>query len=98
MTNSKKEKYKIDEYLAYSKILEAQITKELNKCKHMKTKMTEFTTLEKTSLEVSELTCKECGEYLGLAYRKVKDLRVERVTTKIIQLFKNKNYYIIKEK
>ena len=85
----------LEEYYAY---LHVQPLSKVKTCEHKRVKLAEFTKAEDLTLEIAELYCKDCNLFLGIAYRKVKAIRVERIETKIIQSFKNKNYYIFKEK
>ena len=83
----------LEEYYAY---LHVQPLPKKKLCEHKIVKMTEFTKVE--NLEIAEIYCLTCYEYLGIAYRKVKVIKQEKVNLRIILSTKNKNYYIFKEK
>ena len=87
-----------EEHDAYLKVMDGYKT--LEPCLHQKQTKTQtaFKPLEGSNLEIAEVICLECQQFIGFVYRKKKTIPQEKTTAKFIVYAKDKNSYTTKPK
>jgi hypothetical protein len=83
------------EYDAYLKVMEGYKNFDKTvKCLHRKAKtQTAFKQLEDSNLEIAEVICLECQQFIGFVYRKIKTVRQEKIIAKFLIYAVDKNEY-----
>jgi hypothetical protein len=83
------------EYDAYLKVMEGYKNFDKTvKCRHGKAKtQTAFKQLEDSNLEIAEVICLECQQFIGFVYRKIKTVRQEKIIAKFLIYAVDKNEY-----
>jgi len=83
------------EHEAYLKVMEGYKNFDKTvKCLHRKAKtQTAFKQLEDSNLEIAEVMCLECQQFIGFVYRKIKTVRQEKIIAKFLIYAVDKNEY-----
>jgi len=83
------------EHEAYLKVMEGYRNFDKTvKCLHRKAKtQTAFKQLEDSNLEIAEVMCLECQQFIGFVYRKIKTVRQEKIIAKFLVYAVDKNEY-----
>jgi len=99
IANSNKERVNSEklqnEYNQYLKVMEGYRNLDKTvKCRHGKAKtQTAFKQLEDSNLEIAEVICLECQQFIGFVYRKIKTVRQEKIIAKFLIYAVDKNEY-----
>jgi hypothetical protein len=88
------------EYEAYLKVMEGYRNLDKTvKCLHRKAKtQTAFKQLEDSNLEIAEVICLECQQFIGFVYRRIKIVRQEKIIAKFLIYSTDKNEYEINKR
>jgi hypothetical protein len=83
------------EHEAYLKVMEGYRNFDKTvKCLHRKAKtQTAFKQLEDSNLEIAEVMCLECQQFIGFVYRKIKIVRQEKIIAKFLVYAEDHNDY-----